>query len=155
MATAVGMNVILILVLRFWTELNLQCMADGSFSGMDYSPLYKLILWWFWPDSGPFSSLHYTECTNSCGMTCGVPMVINREESLKMFLEPFSKCSWGFTKVVIFTGHPSMLVPIYHPTFLGDGVFIPGDYHEVFDSTTSFEVYLSSLFSTDIVEIFT
>ena len=63
-------------------------------------------------------SPYYTEVISGYYMTCGVTMVIHRGGGLKMFFEPFSKCSWGFTKVLIMTIYPATPVPVNHPTFL-------------------------------------
>ena len=69
---------------------------------------------------------HYTEIINSCGMTYSVAVVINREEGLEVFFEPLSKCSWGFSNILLITIHHVTFESVYQPTFLVIGSLFLG-----------------------------
>ena len=61
---------------------------------------------------------YFAEIINGCYMTHDVTMVINEGRGLQIFFEPFSKCSWCFTKILIITVHPTTPEPAYIIPFL-------------------------------------
>ena len=80
-------------------------------------------------------------------------MIINWEEDIEMFLEPFSKSSCSFTNILLITFHPFLLVSINCPTFLNDGVFFFWIHQDALDSFFSFEVYLYAIFFHTLLKL--
>ena len=66
-----------------------------------------------------------------------------------IFLEPLSKYSCRFTKVLFITLNLDTLVPVDHPNLLCDGISISGVHQEVLDGSCSFEMYLYPMFVAD------
>ena len=49
-------------------------------------------------------------------VTTDVTMVIYGRGGFQMLLEPFPKCSWGFSNVFFITVHPVTVISVYDPT---------------------------------------
>ena len=92
---------------------------DGSLTLMNIASLTDLASLVLHP--------HSDEILNSCGMTCGVIVVMDRWGGLQMFFIFFIKCSSRFTNLFFFTVHPATLVSTVHSTFLEDGIFVLWD----------------------------
>ena len=71
------------------------------------------------------------------------------ERGLHMFLEPLSKCSCRFTNVFFIPLNPGTLGSVDLPSFC---VMIFGVHQEVLDGSTSFEIYLSPMLVTDVLD---
>ena len=69
---------------------------------------------------------NYLEVLLGAGMTCIAAMMMYRRGILQVLLEPFSKGPGGFPYVFIITGKVTAPEPVYGPTFVDHGVFVPG-----------------------------
>ena len=88
-------------------------------------------------------------------MTSDVVMVKYLGGGLEMFLEPLSKCSWGFTNVFVITLHPVTFISLNDLTSLLHGILILGSHQEVFDGGTSFEIHMHPMITAHLFEAFT
>ena len=70
-----------------------------------------------------FLPSHYTKFINVGIVTSDGTVVIDRGGGLKMFLQPFSKCSSCLTNVFFITLQPITFEPVYYATFVGNVVF--------------------------------
>ena len=96
-------------------------LRDGLLTLIYFDGFMVLVRFW--------SSSYYTEVVNCCSMSCGITVVIYWEMDHEVFLEPLSKCSWGFSNIFFITFQPVTIKSIYHPILFGD-VFL-GSHQEV------------------------
>ena len=95
------------------------------------------------------------EIINGDLMTSDVAMVIDWGGCLLMFSEPLSKCSSGFTYILLIAVNSATLIPIDDPTLLKDWILILWGHQDALDGMESFEVYLDTMFATNLFEALT
>ena len=148
-ADGIATRVCLFWVLRHLTEPHPICMADGICLyfclGMDCWPLYIDLLWCFYCNSGPPSSLCWNYLYWCCDQLCYNGHILGK--GLLMFLVPLSKCFWWFTNIFLITLHPVTFVSLDDSTFLKDGIFVLWSHQEILDDNASFEVDLYPMFA--------
>ena len=87
-------------------------------------------------------------------VTSDVAVVIYGRRGFQMFLEPFSKSSWGLSNVLFITIHPVTLIYVDDSTLLLDWIFVFGRHQEVLDGGASFKVhYFVLLFNTSELKL--
>ena len=57
--------------------------------------------------------------------------------------------------MLLITFYPVILIPLYHFTFLCDGILIFGGLQEVLDGIASFEIYLYPIFTSNVLKALT
>ena len=72
-----------------------------------------------------------------------------------MFLEPFTKSSWGLSNKFLITICPVTLVSVDDSTLLLDWVFVYGSHQEVLDGGASFKVHLYPKLSANVLNALT
>ena len=60
----------------------------------------------------------------------------------QMFLEPFSKSSWGLSNIFLITINPVTLISVDDSTLPLDWIFVLGSHQEVLDGGVSFTIHL-------------
>ena len=98
---------------------------------------------------------HYTKVIYGDIVTSGVKIVIYWGRCLLMFLEPFSKCSWGLSNVFLITIHPVTFVSINDPSPLLNWILIFWSHQEVLDGVASFKADLHSMFTAHFLQALT
>ena len=73
----------------------------------------------------------------------------------QMFLEPFTKSSWGLSNIFLITIHPVTLVSVDDSTLLLDWIFVFGSHQEVLDGGASFKVHLYPKPSANVLDALT
>ena len=74
---------------------------------------------------------------------------------LQVFFVSFTKGTGGFPYVFIITAKVTTLIPIDGITLVDYRVFVPGGDQEVLDCTTTFELSLDAIATTDLFDTFT
>ena len=74
---------------------------------------------------------------------------------LQVFFVSFTKGPGGFPYVFIITAKVTTLIPIDGITLVDYRVFVPGGDQEVLDCTTTFELSLDAIATTDLFDTFT
>ena len=95
-----------------------------------------IVLIWF------KSSPNNVEIVDGNIVTTDVVVVIYGRGGFQMFLEPFSKCSWGLSNIFFITVHPVTFISVDDSTLLLDWIFVFGSHQEVLDSGASFTIHL-------------
>ena len=147
----------LILVLRCYTEPHPRYVADGTcqyfYSGVDYWPWCRELLWWFSLGSGPLSPLCWSYLCWPYDQRCysghrwGMGLLV--------FFEPFSKSSGGLSYIFLITLHSITFVSVDDPTLFQHRILVLGGHQEVFDGDTSSEVDLNPMFVASSFHTFT
>ena len=114
---------------------------------LSWTPIYRASLMVLSP--------HYVKIFNAHFVTSLVIVVKYGGWGLLMFLKPLSKCSGGFPYIFLITIHPITFVPIDDSTLFHERMFFLGNHQEAFDTITSFEVYLHSIFLACSLEAYT
>ena len=84
-------------------------------------------------------------------VTSDVAMVIYGRGGFQMFLEPFTKSSWGLSNIFLISIHPVTLVSVDDSTLLLDLIFVFGRHQEVLDGGASFKVHLYPKLTADVL----
>ena len=88
---------------------------------------------------------HNVEIFNTYVMTSGVVVVKYGGGGLLVFFEPFTKGSWGLSCMFLITVHPATFVSVDDPTLLHHRILVLWGHQEVFNGSTSFEIYLYTI----------
>ena len=95
------------------------------------------------------------EVVNGNIVTSDVAEVIYGRGGFQMFLEPFTKHSWGLSNIFLITIHPVTLVSVDDSTLLLDWIFVFWSHQEVLDCGASFEVHLYPKLSANVLDALT
>ena len=109
-------------------------LRDGSLTLM-YRASFIVLIWF--KSSLPTN----VEVVDGNIVTTDVAVVIYGRGEFQMFLEPFTKSSWGLSNIFLITIHPVTMVSVDDSTLLLDWVFVFGSYQEVLDGSASFNLY--------------
>ena len=77
------------------------------------------------------------------------------EGGFQMFLEPFSKSSWGLSNVFLIAIYPVTLVFVDDSTLFLDWIFVFGRHQEIFDGRYSLEVHCYLIFAANVLDALT
>ena len=70
-------------------------------------------------------------------VTTDVTVVIYGRGGFQVFLEPFSKSSWGLSNIFLITIHPVTMISVDDSTLFLDWISVFGSHQEVLDSSAS------------------
>ena len=85
-------------------------------------------------------------------VTTDVTMVIYGRGGFQVFLEPFPKCSLGFSNIFLITVHPVTMISVDDPTLFLDGILVLRSHWEVLDGSASFTMYLHLKFFANVFD---
>ena len=98
---------------------------------------------------------YYLEVIMVGEAACLAAVVMNSWGGLQMFFVSFTKGPGGFPYVFIITTQVTTLVLVYGTTLVDHGVFVLWGDQEVLDGTSTFEVGLNAISTTDLFDAFT
>ena len=88
-------------------------------------------------------------------VTTDVPVVIYGRGGFQMFLEPFSKSSWGLSNIFLITIHPATMISVDDSTLFLDWISVFGSHQEVLDSGASLVIHLYPKLSANVFDALT
>ena len=89
------------------------------------------------------------------GVACLAAMMMNGRGGLQVLFVSFTKGPGGFPYVFLITGKVTTLVPVDGTTLVDHRVFVLGGDQEALNGSTTFEVGLNAIPTTDLFDTFT
>ena len=147
----------LFLVLGWRTELWSKCVTDCTYQYFNQGMPVDSCIYCFFNSSSHTVPLptYYLELVNCCGVASSVLVFKDWWRCFHIFLISLTKCSGWLPYIFIITISLPTLKSVYDVALFCDYIFVFWRHQEIFQSISSFKVYLDTIFATHIFVAFT